>query len=828
MLFRKRRPDAPRRRIRKLRLFAALVVLGLLGSAAFTLGLVAAIASEVPQLDPARQADRELNGFIYANDGTSVLAVLRGSESRVLVESNQISDRMKQAIVAIEDRRFWDHDGVDVRGILRALVADIRQQRVVEGGSTITQQYVKNMYVTNKRTLARKVREAALAWQLERDPRWTKEKILTEYLNTIYFGNGAYGIQQAARAYFDKGARDLTLPESALLAGIPADPTGYDPVARPAAARARRATVLDAMLAVGSITAREHAAALDAALPRPSDVRLPGTEITWRAPYFTNYVKTQLVERRGARDVFGGGLRVTTTIDLELQERAREAIAKWLPDPEGPQAALVALDAETGNVLAMVGGRSYRDSQFNLAVQSERQPGSSFKPFVLATALEQGIAPATTFESKPLNVFLGDKYVQIANYENAYLGTADLTTATIHSDNSVYTQLTQLVDPKRVAGTAAELGVTSRLNGYLSIGLGAEAVNPLELARAYVPFANGGYRIDQRTGKGLANRPRVIEKIEDADGDVIDANVQASHQVLKPRTAALVDEILQGVVREGTGTRAALPRWRVAGKTGTTENYGDAWFVGYTPTLVVAVWVGYPQGLRPMLTEFHGDPVAGGTYPALVWKSFMERALPYLGLKAEDAAAAADSFPSGGYQPVTPVRVVERDGVVQRDNGHCRQVREVVYFADAEPRRTATCKPNEVDVPSVVGMTLGEARDRLALQPLTAKVVYKPAEARQRTDVVLGQFPRRGRLSSFEEVTLVLAKPIHGLVPDVQGDTLVEARRTLSSRKLRGEVARFGAGPPGQVVSQTPPPGVAAVPGMTVRLVVARGRAPGD
>ena len=213
MLFRRRRPDGRRRRIRKLRLFAALLVLGVLGSAAFTLGLVSAIASEIPQLDPARQADRELNGFIYANDGTSVLAVLRGSESRVLVESDEISDRMKQAIVAIEDRRFWDHDGVDVRGILRALVADIRQQRVVEGGSTITQQYVKNMYVTNTRTIGRKVREAALAWQLERDPDWPKERILTEYLNTIYFGNGAYGIQQAARAYFGKGAHDLNLPE---------------------------------------------------------------------------------------------------------------------------------------------------------------------------------------------------------------------------------------------------------------------------------------------------------------------------------------------------------------------------------------------------------------------------------------------------------------------------------------------------------------------------------------------------------------------------------------------------------------------------------------
>jgi membrane peptidoglycan carboxypeptidase len=538
------------------------------------------------------------------------------------------------------------------------------------------------------------------------------------------------------------------------------------------------------MLSVGSITRREHANALRAPLPRPGDVRLPGTEITWRAPYFTNYVKSQLIERRGSRDVYGGGLRVTTTIDLQLQDRAREAIAKWLPDPTGPQAAL----------------------------------GSSFKPFVLAAALEQGIAPATTFESKPLNVFLGDKYVAISNYENAYLGTADLTTATIHSDNSVYTQLTQLVGPKRVAETATRLGVTSKLNGYLSIGLGGEAVNPLELARAYVAFANGGYRFDQRLPGKLANRPRVIDVIRNAKGEVIDENLQTSRQVLKTRTAALVDEILQRVVSEGTGKRAALPRWTVAGKTGTTENYGDAWFVGYTPKLVTAVWVGYPEGLRPMLTEFQGDAVAGGTFPALIWKSFMERALPQLG-------AETRTFPSVGYEPVAAQRVVERDGVVQRDNGLCRQSREIVYFADAGPRRTADCKQNEVDVPSVVGMTVGEARDRLAQQPLTPTIIYKPAEPLQRTDVVLGQIPRRGRLSSFDEVTLVLAKPLHGLIPDVQGATLARARQTLNRGQLRVRVTGFGSGPSGRVLSQSPPPGVAAAPGLTVKLVVARGRA---
>jgi penicillin-binding protein 1A len=819
----RRRSAAARRRIRRLRLFAVLLVLGLLASASFTLGLVAAVASEIPSLDPEKQQARELNGVIYANDGQSILAVLRGAESRVLVDSDEISARMKQAIVAIEDRRFWDHNGVDLRGILRALWADVREKRVVEGGSTITQQYVKNAYIDNKRSFGRKVREAALARQLDQD--WSKEKILTEYLNTIYFGNGAYGIQQAARVYFGKSALDLNLAESALLAGIPADPTGFDPVTRPGAARVRRAHVLAAMLEVGNITPREFRNARRAPLPRPEEVGLPGTETTWRAPYFTNYVKAQLIERFGARRVFGGGLQVKTTIDLGLQERARDAIEKWLPGPDAPDAALVAVDPKTGNVLAMVGGRNYRESQFNLAVQSERQPGSSFKPFVLATALQQGISPATTFVSKPLTVFLGDRYVSISNYEHAYLGSTDVRTATIHSDNSVYTQLTQLVGPKRVAATAAKLGVTSKLNGYLSIGLGGEAVNPLELARAYEAFANGGYRIDVTAPRrALQNRPRVVEEVRAANGDVVDTYHQLSHEVLSPRTAAIVNDLLRQVIERGTGRRAALRGWTTAGKTGTTENYGDAWFVGYTPPsgqhgLVVAVWVGYKATLRPMLTEFHGDPVAGGTYPALIWKSFMERALPYLGL-------APEAFPAPGYDAVSPQLVVERDGRVQRDNGVCRETHVVLYFFGYEPKRIADCKPNEVDVPAVVGMTLAEARDRLALQPLRFTIVYKPAKPLQPTNVVLGQIPRRGHLSSYDEVTLVLAKAMHGTVPNVEGATLAQARRKLDRRKLRGEVTRFSEGPPGRVVSQSPRPGLAAAPGMTVKLVVARARSP--
>ena len=318
-----------------------------------------------------------------------MLAVLRGDESRVLVSTEEIAPIMRQAIVSVEDQRFFQHDGIDLRGIGRALWEDVRHQAIVEGGSTITQQFVKNAYIRNERTLARKVREAALAWQLEQ--RWSKDRILTAYLNTIYFGNGAYGIQQASRAYFGKGAKFLELHEAALLAGIPSDPARYDPVTNPRAARVRRRHVLGLMYEQGKITMADYRRASTGALPSPEHVRLPGTR--GPAAYFVNYVKDQLVEKYGAGRVFGGGLKVTTTIDLELQESARKAIETILRNPDGPAAALVAIEPETGAVRAMFGGRNFRESQFNLAAQAERQPGSAFKPIVLATALRWASHP---------------------------------------------------------------------------------------------------------------------------------------------------------------------------------------------------------------------------------------------------------------------------------------------------------------------------------------------------------------------------------------------------------------------------------------------------
>jgi len=815
VLFRKRKhaSSKPRRKIRKLRLLALVLVLGVVCFGAFVFGLVTAISQEVPKLDPSYQQRIARNGYIYETGNKQVLAVLRGAQSRVIVGSEEIAPMMKQAIVAIEDRRFFEHRGVDLRAIMRAVWSDVTHQAIVQGGSTITQQFIKNAYVHSSPSIGRKLKEAALAWQLEQ--RWSKDRILTAYLNTIYFGNGAYGIQQAAQTYFHHSAQALTLPEAALLAGIPRDPTLYDPATNPEEAAARRGLVLRLMYQQGDITAEELRHAVSAALPPPEDIHLPGTQ--GPAPYFVNYVKQQLVDRCGSSQVFGGGLRVRSTIDLQLQQLAQQSISKWLRDPSGPSAALVAVDPRNGNVMAMVGGNNFRESQFNLAVQGERQPGSSFKPFVLATALEDGISPVTEFDSRPVEIPTSGRIWVVHNYEGDYLGRINLQTATTFSDNSVYAQLTNLVGPAAVVRTAHKMGVTSPLKNYFSIGLGAQAVNPLEMARAFATFANGGYRIDSAM---TGNHARAVISVggQDVDEHCKGDNAAQGKRVLSPRTAQIVNSILQHVVAEGTGRRAVLSDGRpVAGKTGTTENYGDAWFVGYTPQLVAAVWVGYPDKLRPMLTEFNGDPVAGGTYPALIWKAFMERALPYL---HDDPRYFTPPPATYGNSAL----VINRNGAVAADNGNCRSPKLVVYLPDEAPSKRANCKPNEVEVPKVVGQPLGQAKQRLALQPLLARVVYRPAMPRERTGVVLRQFPRSGTLSSYDKVTLVLAKPLHGVVPKVTGLKLPRARARLESAKLMPRVVRMipQRKQPGRVLFQVPKSGVAAVPGMEIRLIVAR------
>jgi membrane peptidoglycan carboxypeptidase len=416
------------------------------------------------------------------------------------------------------------------------------------------------------------------------------------------------------------------------------------------------------------------------------------------------------------------------------------------------------------------------------------------------------------FTSKPTVINLGDKLWSVHNYEGSYLGPIDVQEATIHSDNSVYAQLTAQVGPKNVATMAHRLGVTRPLDDYFAIGLGVEAVSPLEMARAFSTLANGGERVD---GSVLGNTPRAVLRVE--QGNRADSNDAVEKPVIDSNDAAIVTSILQRVVNEGTGQRAALDDRPVAGKTGTTENYGDAWFVGYTPQLAVAVWVGHPDRLVPMETEFEGDPVAGGTLPALIWHSFARRALAHLDEPPE-------SFPYPSYQQAVPLQVVNRNNKTLLDNGNCDGSRQVLYFVGSEPDGTAACKRNEVDVPNVVGFRLDDAKAQLYSMPLTAKVVWRRARPGTRLGRVIDQKPKGGTLSSWSTVRIVLPRAANGRVPDVVGMTVERARRKLTRRQLAGLVQTYVQGmPTGVVVAQFPHAGRAATRNMTVRLVVSRG-----
>jgi penicillin-binding protein 1A len=738
---------------------------------------------------------------VYASNGYTVLSILRGSQARVLVPSSGISPWMTHAIVAAEDKRFYEHRGVDLRGMARALWADISHHGTVQGGSTITQQFVKNAYLTSQKSIGRKLIEAALAWQLEQQ--WSKDRIMTAYLNTVYFGNGAYGVEQASRIYFHHQAKTLNPAEAALLAAIPEDPSAWDPVAHPRAAADHRALVLRLMLQQGYLTQSQFDKWNAAPMPNPKDVALPSTQGV-AAPYFANYVKDQLVSHFGPAKTFGGGLKVKTTLNVNLQKMAREAIASVLPqNGSGPTAAMVVLDAQKGDVLAMVGGPNYHHNQFNLATQGERQPGSAFKPFVLATALKENIAPSSVLVSKPVTINAGGRLWKVANYEGEYLGPINLTQAIAYSDNSVFSQLTALVGPRSVRDTARKLGITSPLKGYFAIGLGAEPATPLEMARAYATFADGGSRVD---GSIFGNEPRVVQEIK--VGKNTDENAVVPRPVLSTTQAEMVNQLLQGVVRYGTGKAAALPGRQVAGKTGTTENYGDAWFVGYTPQYVAAVWVGYPDSLVPMTTQFHGKPVAGGTFPALIWKAFMTEAL---------AKKPPLDFTPPEYGYAAPVTVVNRGGVLMRDDGVCNNTVQLEFFGGQGPAYVATCKANEVEIPNTVGMSLVDARARLEGQPLTPQVVYKPAHTGERIDVVVGQFPARGTASAGDKVMLVLRKSLHNVVPNVVGLTLSGAQTKLAHVKLQVETNGAARG---KVVAQSIQPRTASAPGEKIVLTV--------
>jgi penicillin-binding protein 1A len=635
---RRRRDKAQSRRFILASVVAvALATIALLVAAAFT---GAAAFRESCSLDSLRPVRIGQNSFVYAADG-SILGSIPADKNRQQISLAQMSPLLAEATVAIEDRRFYQHDGVDYEGIVRAAVRNLESGEIVEGGSTITQQLVRNLYIGNELSWERKAKEACLALKVEDDglpawgsgpqgvapselKAWRKAQILQTYLNQVYFGNHAYGVEAAAQTYFSRTADELTLPQAALLAGLPQAPSIYDPFRRPEQALARRNDVLLAMLDAGYIDQPRYERMVSRGLRlEPGDLY---TEI--REPYFFSYVREELIAEYGAARVRGGGLKVYTTIVPSFQRAAIKAIEDTLYESGDPASAVVSINPQNGAIRAMTAVAPGRKNlQFNLAAQGRRQTGSSFKTFVLVEAIRQGIDPASTqYLSAPFfwhpdpNCPVTDENCvwDVSTYSHTYLGPTSIASATLASDNTVFARLTLDVDPKNVARTARSMGVTGKLQPVPSIGLGSNDVSVLDMASAYATLAAGG----------VYSKPLAIRKVVLPNGRLDKGagwGVPRRKRVLSDGVAYEVTQILQDNVDAGTGTGADYGDPAIAGKTGTTDNYADAWFAGYTPRASTVVWVGYPNA-RIEMRSVHGITVAGGTFPATIWNLFMSSA----------------------------------------------------------------------------------------------------------------------------------------------------------------------------------------------------------
>ena len=620
------------------------MVIVIFGSAGAVFGVAQWLGRDLPTPEQLTAIQPAVKTVVYDARGRVLHEFFK--ENRSAVPLRQIPRHLVNATLSTEDRSFYQHWGVDLWGIGRAALQDVMQMRRAQGGSTITQQLARNLFLTHERSLSRKLKEMVLAIQIEKT--YSKDQILEMYFNQIYFGEGAYGVEAAAKTYFGKPVQELTLPESALLAGLPANPSVYSPRRRPQAARARRSKVLRNMLATHAITQVEFDNAIGAGLG-VTPVRYSND----RAPYFVEMVRLHLDERYGSNAVYEGGLKVWTTLDMDLQQIGERAMERQLEALENGlklkvrrsnfvsaptdsaralertpylQGSLVALDPRNGYIRALSGGRDWNQSNFNRAIQARRQPGSAFKPFVYTAAIDNGFHPTDTIVDEPVSFpgANGELY-QPGNYDHTFRGPVTLRYALQQSINVPAIKLLRKVGTSLVASYARRMGIKSPLGQNLSLALGSSEVTLLELTSAYAVLAN----------RGIRNEPLFILKVEDRNGNVLEKNAPRPTEVLSEGTASVMTSMLQSVVDHGTGypARAAGFLNPAAGKTGTMDEYMDAWFVGYTPSIVCGCWVGFDEkkpigpgmtGARaalPMWTEFmigatRGRPVEDFPIPA--------------------------------------------------------------------------------------------------------------------------------------------------------------------------------------------------------------------
>jgi len=581
--------------------------------AAVLSGLFLQILTQLPNVETISIFSPSETTEIYASDG-SVLAKLHREENRYVVPLEKISPILQKSVVATEDERFYQHRGIDFQGVLRAAVTNITKKRVEEGGSTLTQQLARNLFLTRKRSITRKIAEMVLALQIER--RYTKAEILELYLNQIYWGHNAYGIESASLVYFNKHASLLNLAEAALLAGIIEGPERFSPHKNMEGAKLRQASVLSKMVELGMIT--EASASSAKMQPIALSTETPN-KYKFVAPYFTTYIISQLIDKYGEYTVYNGGLRVYTTLDLNKQRIADEVVKKFLQE-EGEtynfsQAALVSLDPRTGYIRAMVGGASFEASEFNRAWQSKRQPGSSFKPYIYTAAMEVGVSPGFILEDSPATYEVpADEWNpegkwEPKNFDEKYRGKVTVRQALEKSLNIPSVRLCDKIGVGNAIDVAKRMGIKSPLKRALGITLGISEVTLLEMTSAYGVFANGGIRVE----------PTAITKIEGPRGQLIYRHTITEKKALNKNIAAVMVDMMQGVLLRGTGVRGNIDR-PAGAKTGTTEEFKDAWFIGYVPQLVTGVWVG----------NDNNEPMEGVTEVAVsprMWKAYMSSVL---------------------------------------------------------------------------------------------------------------------------------------------------------------------------------------------------------
>ena len=614
------------------------------------------VTTDLPPIPPPPQTS------VLLDRGGREISKLHAGVDRTLISFSDMPEHLRRAVVAAEDADFYRHDGLDPSAIARATWNDLTTGSFSQGGSTITQQFVKNVMTGTERSISRKVREAILAMKLERE--WSKDRILEHYLNTVYFGHGAYGVQAAAQTYFGIDASRLSVAQSALLAGLISAPSARDPFLHRAAAKAARSYVLDRMVAVGTLSMSRAEELRHEPLGLVVERHLPSP-----APHFLEYVRQRLLATFGEDALYRGGLRVKTTIDLDMQAAADRAVGAWLPGRHDPEAALVAIDPQTGAIRAMVGGRNFDRREFNLATQGLRQAGSAFKTFVVMAALEQGISPLET-RYGPSRITIPDPFCEtdgqpwvVSNAGDQWGGTMSIEQATAGSVNTIFAQLTTEVGPEAVVDVARRMGIQTKLQPVCSIGLGTSEVTVLDMTSAFATLA----------AQGVYVPPRAIDRVTSADGAVIQGSPggigQLGVQVVSAQDAMATTRVLEGVIDHGTGTAARLADRPAAGKTGTAERSTDAWFCGFVPQLATCVWTGYPRTARPMV-DVHGFPsVYGGTIPAQIWHDFMTAAtsdmpvvdfapVSYDVYEDQPAVIAPSPSPSTGRTPAPSLTTV--------------------------------------------------------------------------------------------------------------------------------------------------------------------------